>query len=412
MRKGEAAGMTDHLGSTSQTTRSIRLRHRRLVLDLLRENVSLSQADLARKTGLSRTTISTLISELRGMGLIVEAEPGRAGASGLGGRPPTMIALDDSAGAAVGIDLGHGHVRVAVANLAQTVLSERYAELELDRDVPGSLDTAAALVGEALDEAGVERSRVIGAGMGLPGPIDRARGVIASNAILSGWRLVPAAEEMSARLGVPVELDNDANLGALAETVWGAGQGCAHVAYVKASTGIGCGLVIDGWLFRGARGIAGELGHTVVNESGLVCYCGRRGCLETVAGAQAVTELVRRSHGDHLTLDRVAALAVEGDPSCARAIVDIAGEIGIAAANVCNMFNPERLVVGGTLALGGELVLRPIRDAVEWATRHFTTAATEVVLGQLGDRAEVLGALALVMRDASQHLSLRLGVGT
>jgi predicted NBD/HSP70 family sugar kinase/biotin operon repressor len=404
--------MTDDFSSISVTTRSIRARHRRLVLDLLRQNVSLSQADIARKTGLSRTTISTLVSELRGMGLIVEAEPGRAGA-GAGaqvGRPPTMIALDDSAGAAVGVDFGHGHVRVAVANLAHTVLSEGHAEMDVDGDPTGSLDAAAALVGEALAEAGVERSRVIGAGMGLPGPIDRARGMVASTAILPGWQLVRAADEMSMRLGVPVELDNDANLGALAETVWGASQGRAHVAYVKAATGIGCGLVIDGWLFRGAQGIAGELGHTVVNESGLVCYCGRRGCLETAAGALAITELVRRRHGDHLTMGRVVALATEGDPSCQRAIVDIAGEIGIAAANVCNMFNPERLVIGGTLALGGELVLRPIREAVEWATRHFTTGTTEVVLGQLGDRAEVLGALALVMRDATKHLSLRLPV--
>ncbi len=401
--------MTEELNATSLSSRSIRSRHRRLVLDLLRESGSLSQADIARKTGLSRTTISTLVSELRTMGVIVEAEPGRAGASSQGGRPPTMIALDDSAGAAVGIDFDHDHVRVAVANLAHTVLSERYAELNLDRDPDGSMDAAAALVAEALDEAEVERSRVIGAGMGLPGPVDRARGMVASTAILSGWRLVRVVQEMSARLDVPVELDNDANLGALAETIWGAAQGCASVAYVKAASGIGCGLVVDGRLLRGAHGIAGELGHTVVNESGLVCYCGRRGCLETVAGARAVTELVRRSHGDHVTLARVVALAAEGDPTCERALVEIAGEIGIAAANVCNMVNPERLVIGGTLALGGELVLRPIREAVAWAARHFTTPPTDVVLARLGDRAEVLGALALVMRDATRHLSLRQG---
>src|SRR5215472_9734114 len=104
--------------------------------------------------------------------------------------------------------------------------------------------------------------------MGLPGPIDRAGGVVASTAILPGWRMIRAAEEMSARLDVPVELDNDANLGALAETAWGAAQGCSNVAYIKASGGIGCGLVVDGRLFRGAQGVAGELGHTVVNEAG------------------------------------------------------------------------------------------------------------------------------------------------
>jgi predicted NBD/HSP70 family sugar kinase len=399
--------MTDASGSTSLTTRSIRVRHRRLVLDLLRASGSLSQADIARKTGLSRTTISTLVSELRSMGVIVEAEPGRAGASAQGGRPPTMIALDDSAGAALGIDFGHGHVRVAVANLAHTILSERFAELDVAGDPQGSLDAAAVLVQEALTEADVERSRLIGAGMGLPGPIDRAQGVVASTAILPGWRTIRAADEMSARLEVTVELDNDANLGALAETAWGAAQGCANVAYIKIARGIGSGLVVDGRLFRGAQGIAGELGHTVVNEAGLVCYCGRRGCLETVAGAGAVTELVRRSHADGLTLAGLIALANEGDLSCERALVDIAREIGIAAANVCTMLNPERLVIGGTLAAGGELIARPIREAVDWAARHLTTQSTEVVLGRLGDRAEVLGALALVIRDTTKHLSVR-----
>jgi predicted NBD/HSP70 family sugar kinase/biotin operon repressor len=399
--------MTDGSSSASLTTRSIRVRHRRLVLDLLRANGSLSQADIARKTGLSRTTISTLVSELRSMGVIVEAEPGHASASAQGGRPPTMIALDDSAGAALGIDFGHGHVRVAVANLAHTILSERYAELNVAGEPERSLDVATVLVQEVLDEAQVERSRLIGAGMGLPGPIDQARGAVASTAILPAWRLIHAAEEMSARLDVPVDLDNDANLGALAETAWGAAQGCANVAYIKASGGIGCGLVVDGRLFRGAQGIAGELGHTVVNEAGLVCYCGRRGCLETVAGAGAVTELVRRSHGDQLTLAGLVALASDGDLSCERALVDIAREIGIAAANVCILLNPERLVIGGTLATGGELVARPIREAVDGAARHLVTPSTEVVLGQLGDRAEVLGALALVIRDTTKHLSLR-----
>lgn len=399
--------MTDGSSTTSLTTRSIRVRHRRLVLDLLRASGSLSQADMARKTGLSRTTISTLVSELRSMGVIVEAEPGRASASAQGGRPPTMIALDDSAGAALGIDFGHGHVRVAVANLAHTILSERYLTLDVAGDPEGSLNTAAELAQAALQEADVERSRVIGAGMGLPGPIDRAGGVVASTAILPGWRMIRAAEEMSTRLDLPVELDNDANLGALAETAWGAAQGCSNVAYIKASGGIGCGLVVDGRLFRGAQGIAGELGHTVVNEAGLVCYCGRRGCLETVAGAGAMMELVRRSHGGGLTLAGLIALAGEGDLSCERALVDIAREIGIAAANVCTMLNPERLVIGGTLAAGGELVARPIREAVDWAARHLTTASTDVVLGQLGDRAEVLGALALVIRDTTKHLSVR-----
>ncbi|HXM57952.1 MAG TPA: ROK family protein [Candidatus Dormibacteraeota bacterium] len=393
----------------SPTTRSMRARNRRQLLDLLRENGALSQAEIARKTGLSRTTISTLVAELRGLGLLVEAESGRPDVGAQGGRPPVMLALDDSAGTAVGVDVGHGHLRVAVANLARTVLAEHTRELDVGEDAARALDVAAEMVADALAESGVDSARVIGVGLGLPGPIDRARGVVASGSILPGWRGVRAADELSTRVGLPVGLDNDANLAALAETLWGGGQGCGHVVYVKMSTRIGCGLIVDGWLFRGARGIAGEIGHMVVNESGPVCYCGSRGCLETVASASAIADLLRLRHGDQLTLAQVVALAVEGDTGCQRALTDISGEVGIAVGNVCNLLNPERVVVGGTLSQAGELVLDPIRQAVHRATRQFTTEMTAVVPARLGDRAEVLGALALVMRDASKHFSLRLG---
>src|SRR5215472_13215046 len=280
----------DETGAPSLTTRSMRARNRHQLLELLREHGVLSQAEIARKTGLSRTTVSSLVAELRGAGLISpslqspsppEGE-GRGGGgrhpNAQGGRPPVMLALDDSAGAAVGIDVGLGHVRVAVANLAHTVLSERVRELDPGQAADASLSVIAGLVGEALAAADVASTRVIGVGLGLPAPIDRARGTVASSSILPGWRGVQAAHELSGRLDLPVELDNDANLGALAETVWGAGRGCAHVVYVKASERIGCGLVLDGVLFRGARGIAGEIGHTIVNQSGPVCTCGSRGC--------------------------------------------------------------------------------------------------------------------------------------
>jgi predicted NBD/HSP70 family sugar kinase len=400
--------VVEEVGAPSLTTRSMRARNRRQLLDLLRENGALSQAEIARKTGLSRTTVSTLVAELRGLGLLIEAESERPEVRAQGGRPPVMLALDDSAGAAVGVDVGHGHVRVAVANLARTVLAERVRELEVDQDAGGTLDTAAELVADALLEARLDTARVIGVGLGLPGPIDRERGTVASGSILPGWRGVPAAAQLGMRLGLPVGLDNDANLAALAETLWGGGQGCTHVVYVKVSARIGCGLIVDGWLLRGARGIAGEIGHTVVNESGPVCYCGSRGCLETVASASAIAEMLRLRHREQLTLPQVVALAVEGDPGCQRALADVSAEIGIAVGNVCNLLNPERVVIGGTLSQAGELVLEPIRQAVRRATRQFTTEMTAVVPAELGDRAEVLGALALVMRDASKHFSLRL----
>lgn len=392
---------------TAPTTRSMRARNRRQVLDLLREHGVLSQADIARKTGLSRTTISAVVAELRDLGLIVEAETGRPGTA-QSGRPPVLISIDDSVGYAVGIDFGSDGVRVAVSNLSHAVLAERARQLDVRRDADACLDAAAELVDEVLAEAAVDRGRVIGVGMGLPGPIDRARGMIASASILPGWRDLRPGEVMGDRLALPVEIDNNANLAALAELLWGAAQGCGHAVYVRASTGIACGLIVDGRLDRGARGIAGELGHTIVDESGLVCYCGGRGCLETVAGGPAILELLRRSHGDHLTLADVVALAARGDAGCQRAVADAGRVIGAAVANLCLALNPQRVVVGGTLGQGGDLVLGPLADAVRRGTGQFTTDVAEVLPGVLGDRASLLGALGLVLLEANTHFSWRL----
>src|SRR5262249_21679892 len=143
----------------------------------------------------------------------------------------------------------------------------------------GALGAAAAMVGDVLTEAGICRERVIGVGMGIPGPIDRRTRTIGSASILPGWVGLAPAEEMARRLGLPVEIDNDANVGALAEVYWGAGRGHSEIVYVKASTGIGAGIVTAGQLYRGAVGTAGEIGHTTVDEQGPLCRCGSRGCL-------------------------------------------------------------------------------------------------------------------------------------
>src|SRR5205823_9499384 len=161
--------------------------------------------------------------------------------------------------------------------------------------------------------SGFGRSSLVGAGIGIPGPVDREHGTAGSATILPGWVGLRIASEMQRRLGIPVEIENDANLGALAELTWGAGRDCSNFAYVKAATGIGAGLVIDGRLLRGASGTAGEIGHTTLDEEGALCYCGNRGCLETVASGPAILALVAHATGENLTLAAVIERAIGGD---------------------------------------------------------------------------------------------------
>jgi predicted NBD/HSP70 family sugar kinase/biotin operon repressor len=382
---------------------SLRQNNRDRVVAALRELGVASQAQIARQTGLSRTTVSSLVGELKRAGTIVDFHGTRGSAPGVrAGRPPHLLTLDRSAGAAVGIDFGKRHLAVAVCDLSHTVLAESRREMADDYAADSGMDAATELVGQALAEAGVERERVLGVGLGLPGPIHRSTGTIGSSAILPGWVGVRVAGEMGRRLGLPVHVENDANLGALAELKWGAGQGYATLVYLKLSTGIGAGLVVDGGLFHGVGGTAGEIGHTTIDEAGPICRCGSRGCLETLAAAPAIVELLRTSLGEDLTIEAVVERAAGGDPGCRRAIGDAGRHIGSAVANLCNLLNPERIVVGGILGAAGDVLFEPLREAVE--LRAIPTAAedVEIVAGVLGGRAEMLGAVALVLEDAEQ----------
>jgi predicted NBD/HSP70 family sugar kinase len=384
---------------------SLRRLNRRRVISALRQNGTISRAEIARRTGLSRSTVSSLVAELQSDGLVMEREEPGAAHGEQGGRPPILLSFDASAGAAVGIDFGHRHVRVAVADLSSTILAERAEPLDTDHAAHEGLDVAIELIDEALAEAGVDRSRVIGAGLGLPGPIDQADGVIGSSAILPGWVGVAAAEEMRGRLDVPVVVDNDANLGALAEFTHGAGRGATDLVYLKVSSGIGAGLILGGRLYRGWAGMAGELGHVLVDPEGAVCRCGNRGCLETAASTGALLEMLRRSHGE-LTVAEMLALARDGDLGCRRVIADAGRVVGSAAAFVFNVLNPQRLVVGGDLAAAGDLLLDGVRSSVRLAALPAAADAARVVAGVLGDRAQVLGALALAAGEADAALDL------
>lgn len=208
---------------------SLRELNRLRVIDALRRSVSASRSDLARLTGLSRTTVAAAVTDLQGQGLVVE-RPEEPPAEGSRGRPPVMLRLNPSAGGVLGVDLGHSHVRVVVTDLAADVLAERFAPVDVDQDADRTLDTGARLADEALEESGLERLRVVGAGLGLPGPVDRARGTIGTSITLPGWSGFGARDELERRLGgIHVEVDNDPNLGALGEASFGAGKGFADV---------------------------------------------------------------------------------------------------------------------------------------------------------------------------------------
>jgi predicted NBD/HSP70 family sugar kinase/biotin operon repressor len=377
---------------------SLRESNRLRVIQALQILGVTSRADVARRTGLSRSTVSTIIAALQAEGIVVDRDAdGRAAAGG--GRPPAPIALYPAAGLALGVDFGKRHLAVALADLSHELLAEEWREMPDDYDATTGMGRAAELVELVLGAAGADRERVLGVGMGLPGPVHRS-GLVGSSAILPGWAGTHAAERMSDLIGLPVWLRNDADLGALAEATWGAGRGASAVVYLKLATGIGAGIVIDGRLFGGAGGTAGEIGHTSLDETGDICRCGSRGCLETYASGAAIAGLLSRSLGETLGPDDVMQRAVDGDPGCRRALADAGRHIGAAVADLCNLINPERIIVGGSMAVAGDVLLDPLREAVGLRAIPSAAEDVEIVLGELGGRAELLGAVALVLHEA------------
>lgn len=391
---------------SSGSLESLRALNRLRVVDALRRHGTLSRADISRATGLSRSTVSTLVADLHRLGFVTagagnEASDGPAPV----GRPPLMLRLDAPAGITVGLDFDHTRVRVAVSDLSRNVLTERAVELDVDGDAPRALETAASLIGHALADAGVDAAHLLGVGVAMAGPVDPARRRLHDSPILVDWTGVDAAAELRDRLGVPVHIENDANLGALAEATVGAARSARTAIYVQLSSGVGAGLIVEGQLFRGSAGVAGEIGHFIVDEGGLPCRCGRRGCLETLVSGPAIVRQVSEQRHEPLSLDQTIALAGAGDAVCAAAIERAGRIVGRVVGEACNLLNPEMVVVGGELSAAGDLLLEPLGSALRETALPASTRDLEVVSGELGDTANLLGAVALAIARSEETLT-------
>ena len=394
------------MATGSGSLSSLREFNRLRIVDFLRTNGTASRAELARRTGLSRSTVSTLVADLQRRGLVVE-RAGQFAGEGQPGRPAALLELDPTAAAAVGVDFDHDKIRVAVSDLSRSVLAEATAPHDVDHDAQGALELAAQLIEQTLAETGLERDRLLGVGVALAGPIDHDKGALHPSDVLPGWANIDAARELEELADLPAYVDNDANLGALAEVTLGAGRNARFAAYVSISSGIGAGIVVDGRPYHGHRGTAGEVGHVVVDPQGPICRCGNRGCLETLASGPALLKLVHESRAEELTVREMIELARDGDAGCRRAIADAGQVIGRVVAGLVNLFSPEMVVVGGDLGEAGDLLLEPLREAVRRNALPAAAQDLKVVAGELGERANLLGALALVLMQSEHEVAAR-----
>ncbi|HSZ38638.1 MAG TPA: ROK family transcriptional regulator [Trebonia sp.] len=376
------------------------------VLEALARYGALSRADLVRHTGLARASVGTVIFDLMRSGLVEEtAEEASPGIKT--GRPPQVFGLVPGAGYALGVDIGHDHVRAVLTNLSGTPCWDRSSpRLAIDHDPWQALASAADLSRQALGDAGVPRESVLGIGLGIACPVNADSGDLAADGIMQGWAGIRPADELAERTGFPVRIINDANACVLAEQRYGAARESADVIYLRLSSGIGAGVISGGRMLVGGGGVAGELGHVTVEPSGAVCRCGNRGCLETVASPAALTGLLARSWGRPVSDTDLTWLVRDGDRGTLRAVGDAGDAVGRVLAPAVQLLNPGLIVIGGELAAAGEVLFEPIRRALARGIMPSHTRGLRIVPGALGDSAGARGAAALILDGAPRQLGM------
>lgn len=384
------------------------------IFKIIRDHGPLYSTDIVRLTGLAKSTVSVYIDRLTSVGLLRDEIPE--------GRKRRMLKVAEKAGYVVGVALGQSHLSVALCDLEAEIIDVETGTVDLTREGPEKiLGRVVGYTRELEKRAGVGSSALFGMGFGLPGPVDYAHGVPVNPPVMPGWDRFPVASYLSQEFTCPVFVDNDVNVMALAERDKGAASEQAYQGgsflLVKAGTGIGAGIVIDGEIYRGDKGAAGDIGHIGIDGDETLCRCGNHGCLEAVAGGRALVNralaaaregrspflaevLTRDAAMDMETLSRGAAC---GDEECLRLISSSGVYLGNVLAKLVNFFNPSLIVISGGLTNLGERFIASVRETIYHRSTPLATADLVVKKSSLIGKGATMGAAILVLDEIFSH---------
>jgi len=372
-------------------------------LDLIRfAPGGISRIELSRQMGITRAALTSIVNDLITAGLVRESTHQRGG-----GRNPISLEINPDFTYVLGIDIGATHVTLVLANALAQVLDEINSALEITQGPDETLSRVVALIKEWLPGTGIRLDQISAGTVGVPGPVVSDEGRVSAPPIMPGWDNYPIVAWMEERLGFPISLGNDAELGALGEWAFGAGRGENNLAYIKVGTGIGAGLLLDGQIYGGTTGSAGEIGHITLSENGPICTCGNRGCLEALAGGRSLagraregiekgrrTLLSETEPIDSITAQDVILAARRGDLFSQQLVIESGYHLGTAIASLVNLINPGIVVVGGGIAQLGDLLLDPIRQTVRDRSLRVSWEAVRISAAVLGRRSTAMGAVA------------------
>lgn len=375
------------------------------LFQLLRDGVPRTRAELAKSTGLARSTIAARVDELMRMGLITPVADGVS----TGGRPPSQFALNPAAKVVVAADVGASHATVAITDLTGSVLAEHSEALDI---ALGPVPVLTWLVESAkvlLDRVGRDRSHVAAIGIGVPGPVEHSTGQPVNPPIMPGWDRFDIPGWLNQHLEVPVLVDNDVNIMALGEraVAW---PGVEHLMFVKIATGIGAGLISGGTLQRGAQGVAGDIGHVqVARAADVPCRCGNRGCLEAIAAGPAIARTLRQQGVEAHTGTDVVDLVKRGNIEAIQAVRQAGRDIGEVLTTCVSLVNPSVISIGGSMARVGEHLIAGVREIVYTRSTPLATEHLSIVQSMTAEHAAVLGASMLAVEHALSPEALAVG---
>ncbi|GJQ62372.1 MAG: transcriptional regulator [Melioribacteraceae bacterium] len=375
------------------------------ILRLIWRESQISRAEIARQLNLSRSTVTEIIKELLPTGLLAEVGSGESS----GGRKPIVLEFQDEAKVILGIDIGASHVSVAMTDLRGNLLFWNEKDFPAREDASGTYKIIDQLCNECLASQKYGYDKLLSIGVAVPSPVDPFHPEYLSETIIPAWHGKSGLERLREKYQVPVYLDNDANLGALAENWWTTTKDVNDLIYIKLSSGIGAGFVFGGKLYRGAKGIAGEMSHMPIDPNGKLCGCGLRGCLATVlsiwalkARIASLSELYPESPlhiGDSGILE-IENAALADDPLALQIVNEATEYLTTAIVSLVNMMNPEMIIIGGSFARLGDILLDPIRKTINDTALVSTIPKTRLKVSELGSKGIAIGAATLAIEQA------------
>jgi len=357
----------------------------------LRDGIPRTRAELAAITGLARSTIATRIEILMQLGLVAPF----GDAISTGGRPPSQFALNAAGRIVIAADLGASHSTVALSDLNGSLIAEHREALDIASGPVPVLTRMVETANRLLDESGRSLADVISVGIGLPGPVEFSTGRPSNPPIMPGWDAFDVPAWVHEHFAVPVLVDNDVNIMALGEQALFFPE-VEHIVFIKVATGIGAGVISGGQLQRGARGIAGDIGHVRVERgAGIACPCGNMGCLEAIAAGPAIATALRSRNLEVRTSKEVLELVKQGNTEAIQAVRQAGRDIGEVLTACISLINPAVVVIGGSVAQAGEHLLAGVREVVYTRSTPLATQNLSIVQSRAGENAAIIGAATL-----------------